>query len=519
MSGGVHNSSSTTIESIFVCLLASSVVSLRSVTSLLVQPLIVKNKMNKLKNKYILFFFIVSFILPLHGQYLPKDGAKLNYNQIYFESLSLKNAIFYTYHIAYDSTESIEDFSTYSIKTQVSKTPFINIESLKFGKKYKWYVETKLKNNEIIKSDIHFFSLFECPYSDTTKYKFKQHYNSKKNVEDGIIWLDQAHCAVNRKLEVVWFLAPIIDDFKENKQIRDFRVYQDGTISFISDGEAYHINKDLDIIWKAPNTGKISGEKKENYHHSFEKMSNGNYIVLGNQYIELEKTDTKDTSDRRVEFTTIIEYNQNKEVVWSWKLLEKFALDLLANPETNFIYNTHCNSLSVSKDGKKILLGFRDISRIIEIDKKSGAIVRSFGKKLNKTDTLVYETDLFMFPHDAKYIDNETISVLNNNDVKNKKISSLIYLKLPDVKAKNLTLIWRFQFDFDRFTNGKSSKMGNHVVLPNNNLLINEGSINRIVEIDPIKKNPLWDLIITKNYGNSGWSDFSVYRVFYTKKL
>jgi hypothetical protein len=462
---------------------------------------------------------MVGFILPIHGQYLPKDGAKLNYNQIYFESLSLKNAIFYTYHIAYDSTESIEDFSTYSIKTQVSKTPFINIESLKFGKKYKWYVETKLKNNEIIKSDIHFFSLFECPYSDTTKYKFKQHYNSKKNVEDGIIWLDQAHCAINRKLEVVWFLAPINEDFQENKQIRDFRIYKDGTISFISDGEAYHITKDLEIIWKAPNTGEISGEKKENYHHSFEKLQNGNYMVLGNQYIELEKTDTKDTTEKNVEFTTIIEYNTNKDVIWSWKMLDKFPLDLLSNPNTNSIYNTHCNSCSVSTDGKKILLGFRDISRIIEIDKKTGNILRSIGTKLNKTDTLVFETGLFRFPHDAKYINDNTISIINNNDVKNGKISSLLLLKLPIKNNKNLLMTWFFKFDFDTLSTGKSPKLGNYIVLPNKNLLINEGSINRIIEINPIKKIPLWDLIITKNYGNSGWSDFAIYRVFYTKKL
>ena len=143
--------------------------------------------------------------MPIRGQYLPKDGAKLNYNQIYFESLPIKNAVAYTFHIAYDSSENKEDFLTYSIKTQVSKTPSINIEGLKFGRKYKWFVETKLKNKEIIKSGIHHFSLYDCPYSDTTKYKFKQHYSAKTELNDGIIWLDQVHCAVNRKLEVIWF--------------------------------------------------------------------------------------------------------------------------------------------------------------------------------------------------------------------------------------------------------------------------------------------------------------------------
>lgn len=450
---------------------------------------------------------------------MPKDDVKLNYNQIYFEYPFNKNAKYYKLHLAYDSTENKQDFSSFSIKTQTEKASSAKIEGLTFGRKYKWFVETILKNNEVVKSEIHYFSLYYCPYADTSKYKFKQYYNKKDQIEDGIIWLDHMHCAIDRNLNVVWFLAPIIDDFKEEKQIRDFRIYNDETISFISDGEAYHITKDLNIIWKAPNDGKVSGEKKENYHHSFEKLHNGNYMILGNQFIELEKTDTKDTADRRIEFCTLIEYNINKDIIWNWKLIDHMPLDLLANPETNFIYNTHCNSLSISKDGRKILLGFRDLSRIIEIDKENGKIVRSFGKKLNQTDTLVYETDLFRFPHDAKYLDNETISVLNNNDIKNNKISSLVYLKLSNKNNKKITLIWDFKFDFDKYTTGKSSKLGNFVLLPNKNLLINEGAINRIVEINPNKKIPLWDLMVTKNYGNSGWSDFPNYRVFFTKKL
>lgn len=475
--------------------------------------------MIKVKLKYIVSFLIINIAFKAHSQYLPKDGAKLNYNQIYFEFPSQKNIDSFTLHLAFDSSENKQDFKTFLIHIKSSKSPNIYIEGLKFGRKYKWYIETNLKSKKTIKSDIHYFSLYDCPYTDTTKYKFNQNYSYKNNSENGIIWLDHLHCAINKNLEVVWFLAPIIDDFKENKQIRDFRVYQDGSISFISEGEAYHITKDLEIIWKAPSNENITGEKKANYHHSFEKLSNGNYMVLGNQFIELEKTDTKDTLERKIEFSCLIEYNFKKEVVWYWKLIDHISLDLLANPETNYIYNTHCNSASISPDGNKILLGFRDLSRIIEIDKKSGKILKSIGKKLNNTDTLVYETDLFRFPHDTKYIDNETISVLNNNDIKNKKISSLIFFKLPDHKQKEIQLIWNFQFDFDKHTNGKSSKLGNYVILPNKNLLINEGSINRIVEINPKTKAPLWDLKILKNYGNSGWSDFAVYRVFYTKKL
>ncbi len=465
------------------------------------------------------FFLIIFLDINISAQYLPKDGSKLNYNQIYFECPKIKNAVSYKIYLAYDSAENKQDFATFLIKSKISNTFITKIDGLSFGKKYKWFVETLLKNKEILKSDIHYFSLYECPYSDTTKYKFKQYYSSNSQIENGIIWLDQIHCAINRDLEVVWFLAPIIDDFTEDKQVRDFRVYRDGTISFIANEDAYHITKDLNIIWKAPNQGKISGEKKENYHHSFEKLENGNYIILGNQYIELETIDPKDSLSKKIEFTTIIEYNITNEIVWSWKSIDNMPLDLLSNSESNSIYNTHCNSLSVSKNGKKILLGFRDISRIIEIEKASGKIIRSMGKKLNKTDTLVFETDLFKFPHNAKYISDNVISILNNNDPKNGAISSLDFYTFPQNKKQTLKRIFYFKFDFDKITNGKSTKLGNAQFLSNKNILINQGAANRIVEINSKTKAPLWDVYITKKYPNSGWNIFPIYRVFFTNTL
>jgi hypothetical protein len=467
----------------------------------------------------ITFFLILFFSKNIYAQYLPKDGSKLNYNQIYFECPKIKNVDSYKIYLAYDSSENKQDFNSYLIKSKISNNSINKFDGLKFGKKYKWVVETLLKNKEILKSDIHYFSLYECPYSDTTKYKFGQYYSDNTQIEDGIVWLDQLHCAINRNLEVVWFLPPIIDDFMEEKQVRDFRVYSDGTISFMANEDAYHTTKDLNIIWKAPNQGKISGEKKENYHHSFEKLENGNYMILGNQYIELETVDQKDSTSKKIEFTTIIEYNINKEIVWSWKSIDHIPLDLLSNSESNSIYNTHCNSLSVSKNGSKILLGFRDISRIIEIEKVTGKIIRSMGKKLNKLDTLVFETDLFKFPHDAKYISDNVISILNNNDPKNGAISSLDLYFFPKNKKQTLKRIFYFKFDFDNITNGKSTKLGNAQFLSNKNILINQGAVNRIVEIDSKTKAPLWDVFITKKYPNSGWNIFPIYRIYFTKVL
>jgi hypothetical protein len=86
---------------------------------------------------------MVSFILPLHGQYLPKDGAKLNYNQIYFEYPYHPQASNYKLYLATDSVSSKINFKTY-----IDNTPATRVSGLEFGQNYKWYVETTLKSGE-----------------------------------------------------------------------------------------------------------------------------------------------------------------------------------------------------------------------------------------------------------------------------------------------------------------------------------------------------------------------------------
>ena len=211
-------------------------------------------------------------------------------------------------------------------------------------------------------------------------------------------------------------------------------------------------------------------------------------MTLGNDFAELERTDG-DTTSRKVELATLIEYNVKGEVVWSWRMRDYFPFDLLGTEKGNAVLNPHCNSFSIDKTSTYIYLGFKDISRIIKIDKQSKQIVASYGEKLNKTDTTITETNLFRKPHDAVILPNNQMMVLNNNDLKSNNVSSTEIFSLPAGNNKNLTPIWSFKFNFDSLNNGRSLKLGGNKILENGNLLINEGIINRIVEVSKNKKN------------------------------
>jgi hypothetical protein len=448
---------------------------------------------------------------------LPKDDAKLNYNQILFEYPWHEKAIVYKVFVAFDTVPDKKDFSSSFYKAYTDKSPGHRIEGLPFGKKYKWYVETTFSNGEKQNSEIHHFSVLNTIYADTSKFRTTQNYNKKEKITDGLIWCDQLHCALDRKGKLVWFIPALNKDFKEERQIRDFRIQNDGTLTFISEPEAYHTDRDLNIIWKGPNTGKVNGDSTEFYHHAFELQKNGNYMVMGNQFVELERMDSKDTVSRKVEMATLIEYNPKGDIVWSWKMTDHFPLDLLASGKGNNVMNPHGNSFFIDKEGKYIYAGFRDISRIIKIEKATGKIVASYGEKLNKTDTTVITTDLFRLQHDATLPDGNTMMVLNNNDVAKRKTSSVEIFTLPDAKNKTIKPIWSFKFDFDTLTTGRSLKMGGIEQMENGNLLVNEGAANRIFEVTK-NKEVLWDLMIFKK-DNGSWSHLPQYNIDFTRSL
>ena len=78
-------------------------------------------KMNILKNKYVLLCFIITIGSKLHAQYEPKDGVKLNYNQIYFEFPTTAHLVNYKLIVAYDSTQDKLNFNQYTVGVYQTK--------------------------------------------------------------------------------------------------------------------------------------------------------------------------------------------------------------------------------------------------------------------------------------------------------------------------------------------------------------------------------------------------------------
>lgn len=455
-------------------------------------------------------------MLPVFGQYLPKDSSKLNYNQIMFEAPFNKDAIEYSIYVTYDSIikPTSEDF----IITQQEKFPLFFVKNLTLGKKYKWFVETTLRSKEKIKSTYFHFSILNTIMANPKRYKAIQHYNNKSKILDGIIWCDQYRCAIDRDGNIVWFMATEHLDSINAKVVRDFKLYPDGSMTFVHQPNASHTDIDLNPIWKAPYRGTVSESEKEDYHHAFTILPNGNYMILGNEKVNFSN-DTV-TSDA-VNFCNIIEFDKTGNIVWSWRMKDYFPYEYLINsriPTKNGIVDPHANSFTIDEKNNAIYLSFRDISRIIKIDKKTKKIIDSYGVKLKAEDS-IYETDLFRLQHDIQLLKNNDMLIFNNNEIDSGKISSIEIVHLPVSKKDSFKLKWKFDINYDNESSGKIQRMGGVKIMPNGNFLICEGSNNRVVEISQDKE-ILWDFALRQVDSTGKVSDkFALYRANYSSGL
>jgi hypothetical protein len=127
------------------------------------------------------------------------------------------------------------------------------------------------------------------------------------------------------------------------------------------------------------------------------------------------------------EFGTIIEYDMYGNAVWSWNSNLYFTdKDLFSRQraDKSWDINTHMNAFSTN--GKNVYVGFRDISRIVVIDKATGKAIESYGGNGHFTE-VHYASKFFRRQHDAVILNDGNIAVINNDSIMDPKvISSLV---------------------------------------------------------------------------------------------
>lgn len=454
-----------------------------------------------------MFFLFLSWItgFTLHAQVTPLPGDTIHYTQVLFSFPQVKQAESYTIEISEDAAFKQRTVLEAAINAQVCS-------ALSFGKKYFWhYTSLDKKGKPAGWSKTFSFYIAPSPYADPALFRYTGKKKDRKKAGRGILFMDYGRVATNRGGKVCWYLA----DFpflQPNELVRDLRLTPEGTVTGLIDSVACEMDLNGHILWQAPDGGKVNGEKSENYHHDFKKLPNGNYMVLGNDHVFRKVPGSSDSVE--VEFGTVIEYDKSGKIVWSWNSKDYFTdADLFTRQRADKSWDVETHMNAFCTDGKSVMVGFRDISRIVVIDKASKKVTGSYGG-YGVFSEPHSATGFFRRQHDIVQLKDGNLAVLNNDSIMDRSVvSSLVIFSPMSDTAPSSQKLFTYRFDFDTLTNGKSPKMGNLQEIENGNILINMGGINRCIEIS--RSGELaWDMFMERyDTIQKTWAKFPQYRV------
>ncbi|MDB5283047.1 MAG: hypothetical protein JWO06_2122 [Bacteroidota bacterium] len=486
-----------------------------------------------MKFRILLVPAIVFYHFLAEAQLVPAPGAKLNYTQIMFEYPKVKDAEMYVVQVSKES----ETFNGAMEQKDSSIATMIN--GLDFGFKYQWRY-AGIKNGNVLpwNGPYNFETISDSFFGQSIMSLHVLRNDTSKT--GGLIAMDCTHSVLDRTGKVIWYLpkinwrlTPVRKKFEMRPQILDMKITPYGTVTFLSDSDAFESDLQGNIIWKAPNDGKISGNNNEAYNHDFKRLPNGNYMVLGvQQWKKLPTTYDSVLMNKKfpfrqvrngkeyakVEFGTVIEYNKRKEIVWSWNSDNYFDKDW-RSPErdsSDYELRAHMNAFSVDNKNEFVYGGFRDIDRIIKINKKTGQVVNSWGSKMPSGEAR--EPGYFHKQHDARILNDGTIAVFNNDNTPVDSPSSVIIFSQPTANQKS-EVKWQFVCSFDTMAGYRHGGNGGNVEeLSNHHFLVCMGNGDRIFEITRDKQ-IVWDGIVESPESSTYLFTHRLYRAHYISSL
>lgn len=460
------------------------------------------------KKAHLIALFLISSTTVL-AQYFPTAEVSLNYNTVCFE---------YPFNNGADNYELIiyENDPT-NQQTYASEANKIIVPDLIFGGSYYWKVLSKKGNKFISESPLTHFNIQGLERFDDLRFRKITQLKTLQSKE--LLIYDYAKVMIDRNTAITWFLPETFEGIPVGKGVRDLKMTTEGTFLALIDSMGYEFDLNGKVLWKAPNSGSISKQKNEDYHHDIQKLANGNYMLLGNERIKYRFSGEKDSVTFDSGF--IVEYTPDGRIAWSWRAHDFFTPELLSQrikEDGTVNPATHMNSFHM--DGDTIYVGFRDASWILKLNKKTKKVEEIYGGHDSGLSNH-FATELFRFQHDTELIPGQrAIGIINNDSIADPNVvSSFLLFSLGDDKHEKGDLILRFPFNYDNRTNGKSLKLGNVTPMKNGNYLINMGAMNRVIEIQP-NKTIVWD-VFTEKYDSTKniWKQFQQYRVSTTTSL
>lgn len=443
----------------------------------------------------IVLFFVYCCSL---AQVKPVENRLLNYRLIGFSVPPLPGVVGYTLEIAKGFYFTEDSFRKNIITTQASQSGNIISEVPWFGCKYTWRVVYQFPEKKLSCSPLSHFETGIIKKVDTTQYRLRITKPAAK-FSDAYVFLDHAGVLYDMNGKPVWYLPEI-----EGRSLApsDLKLSPFGTITFV-DHDAYEINYDGEILWKAPNDGIVSGEANEHYHHDFTRLRNGHYMVLGMEQFS-RRNKNKGTGHTTVPehqqddtlTGTIIEYNQKGNIVWYWKSSKYFLESGLMNKASGDIKwdDIHENAFFFDDIEKVIYLSCKGINTILKIKYPEGNVIGSYGD-VPLPGAAKKGKRLFCSQHSVGHSQKGCMFLYNNNDCNNDQLPKIKMIREPRSGEQFPEIIWEYLCGTDSVGTKKFASGGNVCELPGRSFFACLGGEYSKVFIVDYDKTVVWSAL------------------------
>jgi len=447
----------------------------------------------------VLLFLIFPVIAS--SQIAPAEGRILNYCIIGFKVPPKENTREYTFEIASGTWNAEPAFLKHLLLKEVANDNKVIGEVPAFGSFYTWRVVCgKGKSRQT--STFYHFATGNIPDADTANVRLRIA-DPAKRFTDAYILCDGSRVIYDMNGRPVWYL-PLAAGI--NLTPRDMKANSSGTITLL-DGSGYEFDYDGNIVWKTPPPG--AGPVNAEYHHEFTKRPNGNYMVLGMEYVSCKRPVKEDdhsvvledggagTPGPRLRFGTILEFSKDGGLLWTWKLSDYFRKSDISNfrsPGPAPVVDLHDNSFFFDENNKVIYLSLRNINRIIKIKYPSGEVVGTYGQRFS-TDGSIAANMLFCGQHSIS-CSGDDLLLFNNNHCH--QGGSPAVCRFRQSRQGTLQKIWECECSSGITKDLGFASGGNLVELPGDYFFISTAAPDAGVFIINEKKQIQWSAVLEK---------------------
>jgi hypothetical protein len=415
-----------------------------------------------------LFFFV--FLCDIaSAQVVPAEGSRLNYRRIGFIYPMKAEAEKYKVEIAEGTYYREDSFKKYIIKTENTKKDRVILDVPALGREYTWRA-TYSKSGKVLKSKLHHFTTTTIPETDTSRMRFRVLKPAVK-YKDCYVFIDGNKTLYDMNGAPVWYL-PMKDHVELGRsEVRDLKLSPQGTITFLKHDHGYEINYNGDTLWKTPGNSRVGGDTVERCHHEFTRRSNGHYMVLGTEAMFWEHrfgpgvdsdevkssfegvpVNKKNGLNLKIDFGTLLEYNEAGELVWYWKSSDYFLRSDLVNykPEHRTkVIDVHENAFFFDEDNSVIYISFKNISRILKVRYPDGKVLNAYGE-VYKLGVQPSGNGLFCDQHACKHSKKGYLYLYNNNGCNDSsELPSILVMKESPMGNDSLIKVWEYKCTLD----------------------------------------------------------------------